>query len=136
MNLNPMFSPQVQKRKPEKLKNSNPRKIRSDKKHDIKIPVSKIDKQKVLLYSRMRGLSEKKFCTSIVKQALEMNYELPEVNYQTSEFMIHINPDIELYSQIVNMSVEWNSPSLRVAAHRIFTEALRIESGEIIIEGL
>ena len=131
-----MFSPKATKQTAEKLKSSKPRKQRSDKKHDIKIPVSKSTKQRVLLYSRLRGLSEKKYCTGLVKQAFELNYELPEVEYQPGELTVHINPDKELYSLIVNKSVDWNSASLRMAAHRIFMEALRIESGEIIFEGI
>ncbi|MCT8138668.1 hypothetical protein H1D32_13490 [Anaerobacillus sp. CMMVII] len=136
MNLNPMFSPRAAEPQKEKLKISKPRKKRSDKKHDIKIPVSKLDKQKVLLYSRLSGLSEKKYCTGLIKKAFELNYELPEIDYQTSNLMVHINPDKELYSLIVNKSVDWCYESIRMAAYRIFMEALRIESGEIIIEGL
>lgn len=130
-----MFNSKPSKIKSDKPSISKPRKQRSDKKHDIKIVVSKSDKQKVMYNSRLQGLSEKKYCTALVKQALNLNCDFDDREYPDSKLTVHINPDKELYTEIVNKSVDWQC-SIRKAAHRIFTEALRLETGGIEIEGL
>ncbi|QOY38000.1 hypothetical protein AWH56_010780 [Anaerobacillus isosaccharinicus] len=135
MNINPMFNSQPKSAVKEKSETSKPRKQRSDKKHDIKIVVSKVDKRRVLYNSRLRGLSEKKYCTELVRKAFEYNYEFYEVDYPESNLTVHINPDAELYTEIVNKSVDWQC-SIRRAAFKIFREAIRLESEEIKIEGL
>ncbi|QOY37023.2 hypothetical protein AWH56_005090 [Anaerobacillus isosaccharinicus] len=130
-----MFNDKTKKVTNEKPKFSKPRKQRSDKKHDIKIVVSQVDKRRVLYNSRLRGLSEKKYCTELVRKAFDFNYEFYEVDYPESNLTVHINPDAELYTEIVSKSVDWQC-SIRRAAFKIFTEAIRLEGEEIKIEGI
>lgn len=75
LNINPMFNSPLIKKEKSAPEISKPRKRRSDKKHDIKIPVSKSDKQLVLLYARRKSLSVTKYCTTIVNETLLYNYD-------------------------------------------------------------
>ncbi|WNF36383.1 hypothetical protein RJD24_18470 [Bacillaceae bacterium IKA-2] len=125
MNINPMFN-QKPKKQPPPPKVSKVRKVRSDKKHDIKIPISAYNKKLVLLFARRKDLSVTQYCTELVAEALGYNFDFEEVEYKHTDTTVHIKPDKELYNLIINKSVDW-SCSIRRASHRVLHHALQME---------
>lgn len=128
-----MFNEKPIKKESSASKISKPRERRSDKKHDIKIPISAYNKKLVLFFARRKGLSVTHYCTNLVSEALWHHYDFEDVKYKHSVVTVHIKADRELYLMVVDKSVEWCC-SLRKAGHRILNDALRmeVENNEII----
>lgn len=125
MNVNPMFNERP-KKQPAATKVSKARKVRSDKKHDIKIPISAYNKKLVLLFARRKDMSVTHYCTGLVGEALNFNFDYDDTDYKHTDITVHIKPDKQLYSLIIDKSVDWCC-SIRKASHRIFHEALLME---------
>ncbi|MFD4931851.1 hypothetical protein ABEY41_03910 [Peribacillus butanolivorans] len=130
--LNPSLSPN-KKRNPEPQK----RKVRTDKLHDIKIPVSEITNTIVLRESRKHWYGSKtKTSTELLLYGLENLFVFPDVTYIDHPSTVHCKVDHETFRKIGEYGIEWNC-STRQAAHRIFMEALKkkqlggITDGEI-----
>ena len=127
MHLNPMLH---QKRR------SGSRKVRSDKKHDIKIPVTQEEKEFIIMASIGRGESETVYCTQLLQSALEQNSNFDEVRYVNHEQTVHVKLGQDFYGMVSYYAASWHCRSIRKAAHRIFMQSLRLERGEIIIESI
>ncbi|WP_169801175.1 hypothetical protein [Halalkalibacter krulwichiae] len=112
------------------------RRTRSDKKRDIKIPVAKDEKHFIIMASIGRNESETDYCTQLLKSALSRNNEFEEVPYYNYQTTVHIKADLHLQEQISYYAALWGCRSVRKATHRIFMQSLRLERGEIIIEGI
>jgi hypothetical protein len=112
------------------------RRIRSDKKRDIKIPVTKEEKSFIIMASIERKESETDYCTQLLKSALARNTEFDEVKYQNLEDTVHVKVNAFLEEQIAYYAALWGWGSMRKVAHRIFMQSLRLERGEIIFEGI
>ncbi|WP_096199532.1 hypothetical protein [Bacillus sp. FJAT-45350] len=110
------------------------RKERSDKKvfSDIRVPVSLYDREYIMYCSRSKKQSMTEFCTEIVKINIEEFYEFPELTYTTSDYIVHVKADKEVYERIVYFSVSWNC-SIREATYRILTNALFYLQGGVYI---
>lgn len=130
--LNPSFTPN-------KIKNpeSQKRMVRSDKLHDIKIPVSDVTKLIILRESRKHWHgSNTKTGTELLLFGLENLFVFPDVTYKDYKTTIHCKVDHATFQKIGQYGIEWNC-STRQAAHRIFMEALKkkqlggITDGEI-----
>lgn len=128
--LNPMLNEKGRHNKPAKN-----RKQRSDKKVDIRVPISDDDREFVLYHARTKRQSMTRFCTDIIRTQIENHQEFYEHPYSQTDFIVHVKADEELYQHIVNYSIEW-SCSIREATHRILTDSLFFIRGGIHIEGI
>ncbi len=125
--LNPMLN---------KQKKDVSRRTRSDKKRDIKIPVTKEEKLFIIRASIERKESETDYCTQLLKSSLSRNREFEEVEYRNLEDTVHVKVNAFLEEQIAYYAALWGWRSMRKVAHRIFKQSLRLERGEIIFEGI
>lgn len=101
------------------------RKVRSDKLHDIKIPVPEIVDTTIRKESRRAWNGSKTALgTDILTFGLEQIFVYPEVNYQDGPFTVHCKVDHETFQRIGDHAAEWKC-SVRKAAHRIFMEAYK-----------
>ncbi len=112
------------------------RRTRSDKKRDIKIPVTKDEKEFIIRASIERRETETEYCTKVLKTALSRHSEFYEVEYQNLKDTVHVKVDVFLEEQIAYYAALWGCRSIRKVAHRIFMQELRLERGEIIFEGI
>lgn len=128
MHINPMLNEKKERKK------KTPRKVRSDKKADIRIPISESDYNFVLYHSRSKRMSMTAFCTDIVRSQLQRSTDIHEHPYVITDRMVHIKPEKDLYDAIVRLSVQWGSSSIREAAHRILTDSIFYIRGGIHIE--
>lgn len=130
--LNPILStPQKRYEKPQQ------RKIRSDKLHDIKIPVTEtVDTIMRRESRRYWNGSKTSLGTEILMFGLQQVLVYPDVTYKDSPFTVHCKVDHEVYQKIGDLAAEWKC-SARKAAHRVFMEAFKkkqlggITNGEI-----
>lgn len=130
--LNPILTnPRKKKDEPQQ------RKIRSDKLHDIKIPVSEtIDTIMRRESRRFWNGSKTALGTEILMFGLQQVFVYPDVTYKNSAFTVHCKVDHEVFRKIGDLAAEWKC-SVRKAAHRVFMEALKkkqlggITDGEI-----
>ena len=120
-----MFN-QPTKKQPVAPKINKVRKVRSDKKHDIKIPISAYNKKIILLFARRKDLSVTQYCSEIVAEALGYNFDFDNVEYKHTDTTVHVKPDKLIYNLIIDKSVDW-SCSVRRATHRVLHHALQME---------
>ncbi|MCA1064512.1 hypothetical protein QTG56_23170 (plasmid) [Rossellomorea sp. AcN35-11] len=106
--------------------NSKGRKVRSDKKHDIRIPVNENEKWWVRLLAGESVLSMTQFTTLLVEKGLTRNIEFPECSYVDSENIVHAKVDQMTYKELVRLQADWDC-SIRKAAHRVFKYMLILE---------
>lgn len=119
-NLNPMFN---RKRKQES--DPQPRKVRSDKLHDIKIPITELMDTKLRLESRrFWNGSKTSLGTEILIFGLKEVFVYPDVTYSDSPFTVHAKVDHDTYQQLGELAARWKC-SARKAAHRVFMEAYK-----------
>jgi len=130
--LNPILSnPQKRYKEPQQ------RKVRSDKLHDIKIPVSEtVDTILRREARRYWNGSKTSLGTEIVLFGLQQIFVYPDVTYKDSPFTVHCKVDQEVYQKLGDLATEWKC-SVRKAAHRVFMESFKkkqlggITDGEI-----
>lgn len=115
--------------------NSDSRKTRSDKKIDIRVPISDDDREFIMWNARSKRQSMTSFATEIVRDYVERNLPFKEYPYKKYFYEVHIKVDQELYQQIVNYSIEWNS-SIRETAYRILVNSLYYIRGGVHIESI
>ena len=131
VNLNPMFNEQRRHRN-----TKNDRKTRSDKKADIRVPVTVDDYEFIKWNARSKKQSITRFCTDIVTTQIKMNQEFHEHTYLKTGYEVHIKPEEELYQKIVEYSILWEYGSIRETAHRILTDSIFYIRGGIHFEGI
>ena len=116
--LNPILStPKKNYQEPKK------RKIRSDKLHDIKIPIT--EHMDLILRRESRRYwhgSKTALGTEILMFGLEQIFVYPDVTYQDQPHTVHCKVDHVTYQKIGDYADKWKC-SVRKAAHRIFIEA-------------
>lgn len=118
--LNPVLStPRKKSEQPQQ------RKVRSDKLHDIKIPVNEAIDHKLRIESRRSWNGSKTALgTDILLFGLEQVFVYPEVTYKDGPYTVHCKVDHDIYQQIGSLAAEWKC-SVRKAAHRVFIEAYK-----------
>jgi hypothetical protein len=103
-----------------------PRKVRKDKLHDIKIPVT--EEMDLIIRREARkfwGGSKTSLGTELLVFGLENVFVYPEIPYQDSPFTVHVKVDHDTYQKIGTHADKWRYRSIRMAAHRIFMEAYK-----------
>ena len=118
--LNPVLLPSLKKNQtPQK------RKVRSDKLHDIKIPVTEnIDLTLRRESRRYWNGSKTAIGTDILLFGLEYILVYPDVSYKDLPYTVHCKVDHDTYQKIGEYATIWKC-SVRKAAHRIFLEAYK-----------
>lgn len=133
--LNPMFQktkssrpvpvrpPNVRK-KPVTKKEG--RKVRSDKKHDIKIPLTLEQRKLIKALARQSGEYPTNYLSKVMKAELPRASYIPEpsVPYPSaSKLSYPIKLEQMYFKQLQDVSIEWDC-SLRRAAYRIISSLL------------
>ncbi|MEK4711122.1 hypothetical protein [Bacillus sp. FSL R10-2780] len=122
-NVNPMFEPRKQSTT---ITNLKPRKTRSDKKKDVKIPVNEIQRQLIRTSSFQQGITTTQYMSKLITEHLRIDYisEIHAYEYKDTKKYIHAKLEQETHSKLVQLAIEWGI-SQRAAATRILCFALR-----------
>ncbi|MBD5800459.1 hypothetical protein BHU24_14760 [Bacillus pseudomycoides] len=122
-NVNPMFEPS---RKSTTITNLQPRKTRSDKKKDVKIPVNEIQRQLIRTSAFHNNLTTTQYMSKLITEHLRIDYisEIHAYEYKDTKKYIHAKIEQETHSKLVQLAIEWGV-SQRAAATRILCFALR-----------
>ncbi|MGG0360325.1 hypothetical protein ABEY57_08300 [Bacillus tropicus] len=122
-NVNPMFEPRKQSTT---IANSQPRKTRSDKKKDVKIPVTEIQRQLIRTSAFHNNLTTTQYMSKLITEHLRIDYisEIHAYEYKDTKKYIHAKLEQETHSKLVQLAIEWGV-SQRAAATRILCFALR-----------
>ncbi|MGE6756003.1 hypothetical protein ACQKFO_21615 [Rossellomorea sp. NPDC071047] len=135
MALNPIFRKEISKKETEKIigkpkVSSQPRKQRSDKKYDVKIPLTPEEREAV---RRMAMRSEEyptNLCTELVKRGLQRGLPFPVVNYPSGSSKCYPAKLEKEYIDLINdWQIKWDC-SRKQAAHRILIGMLKA-AGEL-----
>lgn len=118
-----MFEPRKQSTK---ITNQQPRKTRSDKKKDIKIPVNEIQRQLIRSSAFKEGITTTQYMSKLITEHLKIDYisEIHAYEYKDTKKYIHAKLGQETHSNLVQLAIEWGV-SQRAAATRILCFALR-----------
>ncbi|PEI73834.1 hypothetical protein [Bacillus toyonensis] len=121
--INPMFEPRKQSTT---ITNQQPRKIRSDKKKDVKIPVNEIQRQLIRSSAFQEGITTTQYMSKLITEHLRIDYinEIHAYEYKDTKKYIHAKLEQETHSKLVRLAIEWGV-SQRAAATRILCFALR-----------
>ena len=122
-NVNPMFEPRKQSTT---IANKQPLKTRSDKKKDVKIPVTEIQRQLIRTSAFHNNLTTTQYMSKIITEHLRIDYisEIHAYEYKDTKKYVHAKLEQETYSKLVQLAIEWGV-SQRSAATRILCFALR-----------
>ena len=122
-NVNPMFEPRKQSTT---ITNLQPRKTRSDKKKDVKIPVNEIQRQLIRTSAFKEGITTTQYMSKLITEHLRIDYinEIHAYEYKDTKKYIHAKLEQETHSKLVQLAIEWGV-SQRAAATRILCFALR-----------
>ncbi|MRG86725.1 hypothetical protein [Salinibacillus xinjiangensis] len=101
--------------------------IRSDKKHDIRIPVNEEEKRWVRLMAVEYGMSMTQFTTSLVKKSLSNHHQFVNYPYYDSNNIIHVKLDNETYKELVKVMSLLNC-SIRKATYIVFKHMLTLQT--------
>ncbi len=106
-------------------KPSRPRKERSDKKKDVKVPLTEEQKRLVRWGAYKKEMTATSFSTMLVEQALTKPYikGLPVIPYEDTYDYVHIKLKKTEYDEVVRLSILWNV-SVRKGVHRILLSML------------
>lgn len=121
--VNPMFEPL---NRSSKIPNNKHRKTRSDKKKDVKIPVTEIQRQQIRLTAFQKGLTTTQYMSQLITENLNLAYirEIHAYEYKDTKKYIHAKLEQETHFKLVHIAVEWGI-SQREAATRILCFALK-----------
>lgn len=121
--INPMFEPRKQSTT---ITNQQPRKIRSDKKKDVKIPVNEIQRQLIRSSAFQEGITTTQYMSKLITEHLRIDYisEIHAYEYKDTQKYIHAKLEQGTHSKLVQLAIEWGV-SQRAAATRILCFALR-----------
>lgn len=104
--------------------NQKKRKTRSDKKTDIKVPVTSKQKQKLMILARLESsksreyISVTKIASRLVKKGLFEYENFPEIEYDPSLKTVHVKLELFFVEHLFNFQLQWDT-SMREAAARI-----------------
>ncbi|MGE6504498.1 hypothetical protein ACQKF0_30145 [Bacillus wiedmannii] len=121
--INPMFETP---KKSITITNQQPRKTRSDKKKDVKIPVTEIQRQLIRTSAFHNNLTTTQYMSKLITEHLRIDYisEIHAYEYKDTKKYIHAKLEQGAHSKLVQLAIEWGV-SQRAAATRILCFALR-----------
>ncbi|MFE8703949.1 hypothetical protein ACFYKX_25585 [Cytobacillus sp. FJAT-54145] len=135
-NLNPMFN----RKKPRKPSLPNPNNVRkehkthSNKKFDIKIPMT--DRQirifRALAYKN--GMTDTAYGAYLVVKGMDYNLDFEEVDYKNLPVTVHAKLTKEEHERLFQYALQWQTRSIRKTAHRVLIGMLDFLSGEVRIK--
>jgi hypothetical protein len=104
------------------------RKTRSDKKKQVKVPVTdeqKLEIGKLSLSNGHKGEIDS-YLAMVFKQATERNYLIysKPVEYKDTGIYVSTKVKMDIYDEIIRLKVEWGLRSIKQAAHRILINEL------------
>lgn len=114
-----------------KLNKDKPRKKRCDAKFDIRVYVTEEEKRIIKYLAYKANMPVTPFCTLLLKKALTMNFDFPEVVYKASGKPVEIKLEKEFNDILMNHTFDWDC-SKRKAAHRILSFVLKLEGGTLL----
>ncbi|MDG0918397.1 hypothetical protein [Bacillus paranthracis] len=122
-NVNPMFEPRKQSTT---ITNQQPRKTRSDKKKDVKIPVTEIQRQLIRNSAFHNNFTTTQYMSKLITEHLKIDYisEIHAYEYKDTRRYIHAKLEQGAHSKLVQLAIEWGV-SQRCAATRILCFALK-----------
>jgi hypothetical protein len=107
---------------------SSERKTRSDKKKQIKIPVTDEQKLEIGRLSLLNGHGGEidSYLAEVFKQATERKYLIHSkpVDYKDTGNYASTKVRIDIHNEITRLKVEWGFRSIKQAAHRILINEL------------
>lgn len=110
-------------------KGNSPRKTRSDKKTDIKIPLISEQRVRIRKYSMNSKMAATNYCSYLVKKGLDraIPFPIPIVNYPSgSDLSFHVKLEESYIALLDDLCVEWDC-SRKKAAYRILVTMLDAE---------
>lgn len=111
----------------EKQQTIKVRKVRKDKKKDVRVWVSDFQYRKILRNSKLNNLSITAYCSTIVSRQLAMSKDHEDFPHQVEDQFVHVKLNQEDYEEICNLSAMYKIPHTRVVVHRVLMNALRNE---------
>lgn len=118
-----MFEPS---RKSTTITNQQPRKTRSDKKKDVKIPVNEMQRQLIRSSAFQQGITTTQYMSKLITEHLNLSYiaEIHSYDYIDTKRYIHAKLDQEVHKKLVHLAIDWGV-SQRCAGARILCFALK-----------
>lgn len=122
-NANPMFE---HAKYSHTIVNPKPRNIRSDKKKDVKIPVTAFQRQEIRLHAFEQGMTTTEYISMLMKEHLQIEYisDIHAYEYKDTKRYVHAKLDQTIHTQLVQLAIQWGV-SQRAAATRILCFALQ-----------
>ncbi|MGF7033451.1 hypothetical protein J2T17_004399 [Paenibacillus mucilaginosus] len=117
--------------KPKSLAVTRPRKERSDKIKDVKIPLTAEEwgtlQRLKLKYPKDWTLTDMytKLLVDAIVQARQLPDAFPEVKYKASSNFITCKPTVLHHDMLKDLCVQWNLRSLRKAAYRLMAQVIK-----------
>jgi hypothetical protein len=139
MSLNPMFRRDLNQKETNNLKKQGQapdvpslepkpkRKTRSDKKYDVKIPLTLDQRRMIRLQAAKKEIYPTHLCTHLIKKGLERGIPFPEIPYPSSSDRSYpAKLESGFIDQLTEWTIEWDC-SRKQAAHRILIGMLKAE---------
>lgn len=115
MPINPIFEEKLVLTKSSTL--SSPvtkRKTRSDKRHDIKFPVTPAQKEMLRLLSKKNRIRETSMTTKLLSISLREITVLPDYEYHDTKKYMHVKPNQLEYERIVEFAIRYGISERKV----------------------
>ncbi|WP_100374766.1 hypothetical protein [Bacillus sp. FJAT-45037] len=114
-------------------KKKKDRKVRSDKKVDIKTPITMEQKQKLMILARQESVKEgvrvsiTQMASRLVQEGLFTYESFPDCEYDPNCKSVHVKLTQFFSDQLFNFELEWDVAK-RVAAARVLTYMLKVRN--------
>jgi hypothetical protein len=122
------FHPKFEKKRTDPFQT---RKVRSDKKRDIKFYVGEEHYQFLVQRALWQRTSVTAFATEQLMKLLERKHfdhpnRFPIYPYVVTNFMVHVKVDHQTYDLIFSYASQWNEKVIRKVIHRLFHYGLEM----------
>ncbi|MBU8732547.1 hypothetical protein KM915_21085 [Cytobacillus oceanisediminis] len=133
--INPLFNGKTQHKNPgistsnvrkKPVTKQEGRKIRCDKKKDVKIPFSDSERILVKKLSKLRNMEPTPYCTYLLKKGLKGEYTFPTCSYEPKGKPYPAKLESHYHDLLFNYKVDWDC-SLKESAYRIIRFMLNLE---------
>ncbi|MDM5196519.1 hypothetical protein QUF79_00190 [Fictibacillus enclensis] len=104
------------------------RKVRCDKKKDVKIPFTAYERQLIKKLAKLKGQDPTPYCTELIKKGLTNNYSFVDFPYDPKGKPYPVKLESYFHDLLFDYKVQWDC-SLKEAAYRIVSYMLTMEEG-------